>query len=179
MHIKLLSLKKHFLTLIIASCFVYTAQANPDLVNNQNFDKTSDEWVLLKEVSGIKVYYKINKCESTSNLTDPLKMTEAHLNSHETFGLKFVNENTTSTSISFSKITTTDGTDEMQTISISSGTTIIDSCESTAKLILTRKAGDKYPTSITAYLQEFKLTTNYDEKSTKILTSCSFFYRNN
>lgn len=155
-----LCFKKHLLTLIIASCLVYTAQANNDSANNQNFEKSYNEWTLLKEVSGIKVYYKISKCESTSNLTDPLKMTEAHLNSHETFGLKFVNENSTSTSVSFSKVTTTDGTDEMQTISISSGTTIIDSCESTAKLILTRKDGDKYPTSITKYLQEFKLTTN-------------------
>jgi hypothetical protein len=126
----------------------------------ENFNKPFNEWVLLKEVSGIKVYYKISKCESQNDVSDPLKMVEAHLNSHETFGLKFVNENATSTSISFSKITTTDGTDEMQTISISSGITIIDSCESTAKLILTRKADDKYPTSITAYLQEFKLTIN-------------------
>ena len=154
------TLKKHFLAFIIICSLVSKVQANNLSTDYKNLDKPFDEWVLLKEVSGIKVYYKINKCESTSNLTDPLKMTEAHLNSHETFGLKFVNENTTSTSISFSKITTTDGTDEMQTISISSGTTIIDSCESTAKLILTRKAGDKYPTSITAYLQEFKLTTN-------------------
>ena len=126
----------------------------------ENFNKPFDEWVLLKEVSGIKVYYKISKCESQNDVSDPLKMTEDLPDTHETFNLKFVNENATSRSISFSKTTTTDGSDEIQTISISSGTTIIDSCESTAKLILTRKVGDKYPSSVSGFLQNFKLTIN-------------------
>ncbi len=174
MRIKLLSLKKtqlfpllhkktfkkHLFTFIITSCLISTAQADNKLATMNSFDETVKEWVLLKNVSGIKVYYKISKCESQNNLIDPIKMAENHLNSHETFGLKFVNENSTSKSISFSKSATTNDTDEMRTISISSGTTIIDSCESSAKLILTRKTGDKYPTSVSEYLQKFKLTVN-------------------
>ena len=151
---------KHLLFLIIVCSLTNNTQATNYSTNNENFEKPYIEWTLLKEVSGITVYYKISKCESQTNIVDPLNFDPSTLDNHETFALKFVNNNATSKSINFSKVTTTDGSDEMQTITINIGTTIIESCEATAKLILTQNSSDTYPVSVTAFLDEFKLTTN-------------------
>ena len=83
-------------------------------------------WTLLKEVSGITVYYKIINCEEQNNFIDPTTLDPNSMNHHEIFQLKFVNENSSSKSISFSKITMI-GDSEMKTISISLGTTILES----------------------------------------------------
>lgn len=146
---------------IVTLMLLFSLQANSYTVNNQNSNTSDDEWTLLKKVSDISVYYKISECETQINVTDPSNFDPAHaLDNHQLFQLKFVNDNTTSKSINFSKITTTDGSDEMQTISINTGTTIIESCETTAKLILTKTAGDNYPISVNEYLEEFKFTIN-------------------
>jgi hypothetical protein len=153
-------LKNNLLILLIAFSLTNTTQANNSIITNYNFDTENDEWVLLKETSGVKVYYKISNCEDQNNLVNPLDFDPNTMVHHQTFQLKFINENLSIKSISFSKITTNDGYDEMETISIIPGTTILDSCESAAKLILTKELGDKYPISITDYLLDFKLTTN-------------------
>jgi len=154
-------LKKQILTLLILCSLVTTSvQANDSFTKNDKTKKQDNEWTLLKEVSGIKVYYKISKCESQDLITNPTNFDPLLIDNHETFALKFVNENSTSKTISFSKITRTDGSDEMQAISLRSGATVLESCESAAKLILSKKSGDNYPISVTEFLQEFKLTIN-------------------
>ena len=77
---KLLSLKKHLTTLLIASCLVYSAQANTDVVHNQGLDKSQSEWVLaseanyeqdseaqdytfLKTIDKVDIYFKQVFCE--------------------------------------------------------------------------------------------------------------------
>jgi hypothetical protein len=157
---KIKTFKKHFLAFIIICSLVSKVQANNLSTDYKSLDKPFDEWVLLKEVSGITVYYKIIKCESQDLINNPTSIDPSSIDNHETFALKFVNDNSTSKSISFSKITKTNGSDEMEAISLSPGTTIIESCETTAKLMLTQNTDDGYPISFNDYLNEFKLTTN-------------------
>ena len=66
MKTKLLSLKKHLTTLLIASCLVYTAQASNDFENNQNFDNPFEEWILQADVNGVKAYSRVTTCNDKS-----------------------------------------------------------------------------------------------------------------
>lgn len=151
---------KHLFYLIFICCFAYSVQATNYSNNHQDYEKTDTPWILLKEVSGITVYYKIIKCESQDIINNPTSFDPSSIDNHETFALKFVNSNSTSKSISFSKITMIDDNSKMRTISINTGTTILESCETSAKLMLTQNPNDGYPISFNDYLNEFKLTTN-------------------
>jgi hypothetical protein len=151
------SLKKHFLLLIITCCFVNITQASTSI---KTLDTPFEEWTLLKEISGIQVYYQISNCDKQKNTLDLTNLDEITNDNHQTFKLKFINTTSESKSISFSKTTTINDSDEIETITINPGTTLIESCENTAKLILTQNSGDKYPVSVSDYINSFKLTTN-------------------
>lgn len=117
-----------------------------------------DDWTLFRELDGVQVFYHISDCDNQESL-DPLDMGNAIPAGH-TFQLKFVNSNPSSRSVSFSKITKTDGSDEMESISISSGITLLDSCDDSPKMILTQQSGDNYPVAVTDFLEAFKITIN-------------------
>lgn len=115
-----------------------------------------DNWTLLKEESNVQVFYQSVVCVSAQDL-DPLD-TEAVDDSHDSFKLKIVNNNASSTSVTFSKITKTDDSDELKTITVPSGTTLLESCEAAPKLFLTKQEGDQYPIAFTDFLDAFILT---------------------
>jgi hypothetical protein len=116
-----------------------------------------DNWTLLKEEAGIQVYYQPVDCETQFDV-EPLELITAMENRHETFKLKVINSNTSSKSITFSKVTKTDTSDELITVSVNAGTTMFETCEASPKLILTKQDGDKYPIAFTDFLNEFSLT---------------------
>ena len=117
---------------------------------------SQDNWTLLKEESNVQVFYQSVVCVSAQDL-DPLD-TEAADDSHDSFQLKIVNNNASSTSVTFSKITKMDDSDELNTIMVPSGTTLLETCGVAPKLILTKQEGDQYPIAFTDFLNEFILT---------------------
>jgi hypothetical protein len=117
-----------------------------------------DNWTLLKEESGIQVYYQPVDCATQFDVVDPLDLMAAAENRHELLKLKVINSNTSSKSITFSKVTKTDDSDELITVSVSTGTTLFETCEASPKMSLTKQNGDKYPVSFTDFLNEFTLT---------------------
>lgn len=117
-----------------------------------------DPWTLLKEENGVKVYYQVSACDSDAS-ADPLDMLEGDLGS-EAFQLKIINDNPGSKSITYPKITKLDDSDELETISVASGTTLLETCETAPKIILTQAEGDQYPTSITEFVAAFQIIIN-------------------
>lgn len=115
-----------------------------------------DTWTLLKEESNVQVFYQAVQCVTAQNL-DPLDI-EAVDDRHDSFKLKIVNNSASNTSVTFSKITKTDDSDELKTITVPSGTTLLESCEVAPKLILTKQDGDQYPIAVTDFLNAFILT---------------------
>lgn len=115
-------------------------------------------WTLLKEESGVKVYYQITECDS-KEVIDPLEWVDGDP-THQTFQLKLVNENGGDKSITFSKLTKTDDSDELETITIPSGTTLLETCEAAPKMKLTKEDGDLLPIAVTDFLTAFILTIN-------------------
>ena len=63
-----------------------------------------DNWTPLKEEAGIQVYYQPVDCATQFDV-EPLELITAMENRHETFKLKVINSNTSSKSITFSKVT--------------------------------------------------------------------------
>ena len=117
-----------------------------------------DAWTLLKEEAGVKVYYQIAECDS-EDLIDPLEWADGDP-THQTFQLKLVNENSSDKSITFSKLTKTDDSDELETITIHSGITLLETCEAAPKMKLTKMEGDHLPTAVTEFLTSFVFTIN-------------------
>ena len=117
-----------------------------------------DNWTLLKEEAGIQVYYQPVDCATQFDVVEPLELITAMENRHQTFKLKVINSNTSSKSITFSKVTKTDTSDELITVSVNAGTTLFETCEASPKLILTKQDGDQYPIAFTDFLNEFSLT---------------------
>lgn len=117
-----------------------------------------EDWVLFKELSGVQVFYHISDCDSQET-PDPFDLEDASPDGHS-FQLKFVNSNSSSKSVSYSRVTKTDGSDEMETLSISSGITLVESCDDSPKMILTQQSGDGYPIAMTDFLEAFKITIN-------------------
>ncbi|SHI28844.1 hypothetical protein [Algibacter luteus] len=113
-----------------------------------------DSWTLLKEESNIQIFYELIPCESGQNI-DPIEFAEQGDLRHETFKLKIINNNASSKSITFSKVTTTNNSDELETISVVSGTTLLQTCESAPKMMLTKQYQDQYPIAVTDFLNEF------------------------
>ncbi len=113
-----------------------------------------DSWSLLKEEGGVSVFYQLIPCESDQNI-DPVELVNLEDLRHETFKLKIINNNTTSKNITFSKVTKTDDSDELQTISVVTGTTLLETCETAPKIMLTKQHEDKYPIAVTDFLNEF------------------------
>tara|TARA_R110001592_G_scaffold76723_6_gene231377 strand:+ start:1072 stop:1572 length:501 start_codon:yes stop_codon:yes gene_type:complete len=118
-----------------------------------------ETWKLLKEESGIKVYYQIVKCDTPPDVSDPLNIDVSSIG-HQTFQLKLVNDNVGDKSITFSKVTKTNDSDELQSITIGSGTTLLETCEASPKLILTKIEGDNFPIAVTDFLTAFTFTIN-------------------
>lgn len=125
------------------------------LVSFQSYAQ-NDSWTLLKEESGVKVYYKVAACDSDA-VIDPLEWVNGDP-THETFQLKLVNENNEDKSVTFSKVTKTDDSDEFEIITISSGTTLLESCKASPKLRLTKTEGDHFPVAMTDFLIDFQIT---------------------
>lgn len=115
-------------------------------------------WTLLKEENGVKVYYQIAECDS-EEIIDPLQWANGDP-AHETFQLKFVNDNNADKSVTFSKVTKTDDSDELETITIPAGNTLLESCAAAPKMMLTKMTGDHLPVSVIDYLSAFTLTVN-------------------
>ena len=114
-----------------------------------------DSWTLLKEESNVQVYYLTSTCGSMADI-DPLDVGTTP-DDYEIFKLKINNNNAASitTTLTFSEITKIDDSDETRTISIPSGTTILESCEEAPKLILSKQDGDQFPIAFTDYLNDF------------------------
>lgn len=146
----------HFVNFTNKSRLLLTSIILLMLISFQSYGQT--DWILLKEESGVKVYYHITACDSEQS-TDPLEMLEGD-SDHETFRLKIVNDNGESKSITFSKVTKTDDSDELETITISSGTTLLETCEAAPKMILTQAESDQYPISVTDFVAAFQITIN-------------------
>lgn len=127
------------------------------LVSFQSYAQ-NDSWTLLKEESGVKVYYKVAACDSDA-VIDPLEWVNGDP-AHETFQLKFVNDNNADKSVTFSKVTKTDDSDELETITIPVGNTLLESCTAAPKMMLTKMTGDHLPVSVIDYLSAFTLTVN-------------------
>ena len=115
-----------------------------------------DSWTLLKEESNVQVYYMTVACGSMEDL-DPLNIAAVD-DSHETFKLKFINNNASSVPVTFSKITKVDDSDEINLITVPPGTTLLETCEAAPKLILTKQQGDQYPIAVSDFLNDFKIT---------------------
>ena len=111
-----------------------------------------DNWTLLKEESNVQVFYQSVECASAIDL-DPLAIDDKH----DSFKLKIVNNNASSTSVTFSKITKLDDSDELNTITVPSGTTLLETCGVAPKLILTKQEGDQYPVAVKDFLDAFIL----------------------
>lgn len=116
-----------------------------------------DSWTLLKEEASVQVYYQPVDCATQFDV-EPLDLITAMENRHETFKLKVINSNTSSKSITFSKVTKTDTSDELITVSVNTGTTLFETCEASPKISLTKQNGDKYPVSFADFINEFILT---------------------
>lgn len=116
----------------------------------------SNEWVLLKDTVGVKVYYKIDACKKTVT-PDPLNVEQ--LSTEQSFQLKFVNQDAAGKSITLSEITRTEGKSELKTLRITSGTTLL-SCDESPKIILTKAQHDSFPSSVVDFLKNFKLIIN-------------------
>ena len=111
-------------------------------------------WTLLKEEANVQVFYELIPCENGQNM-DPIEFSEQGDLRHETFKLKIINNNASSKSITFSKVTTTDDSDELEIISVVSGTTLLQTCETAPKMMLTKQYQDEYPIAVTDFLNEF------------------------
>ncbi len=122
----------------------------------QTYGQTN--WTLLKEERGVKVYYQIAECdeERTQDPTDLYSMSA----SYDLFQLKIVNENAGEKSVTFSKDIKTDNSNQLETLTVSVGTTTIESCDSAPKIILTSREGDNRPIAVTDFLEAFVFTVN-------------------
>ncbi len=149
--------KTYFVNFISSSRKLLTSILFLVMLSFQTFAQ-DDTWTLLKEENGVKVYYQITPCDSEQS-DDPLEMLEGD-SDHETFRLRIVNDNGESKSITFSKVTKTDDSDELETITISSGTTLLETCEAAPKMILTQTESDQYPISVTDFVAAFQITIN-------------------
>lgn len=137
--------KKFFFSIIVLMLFSLQTYAQ-------------DNWTLLKEEAGVQVYYQPVDCATQFDVVDPLDLMAAVENRHELLKLKVINSNSTSKSITFSKVTKTDDSDELLTVSVSTGTTLFETCEASPKISLTKQNGDKYPVSFADFMNEFILT---------------------
>lgn len=146
----------HFVNSSIKSRTFLTSIVLLMLLSFQTF--AQDDWTLLKEENGVKVYYKVAACDSDA-VIDPLDWANGDP-THETFQLKLVNENSEDKSVTFSKVTKTDDSDELETITISSGTTLLETCTAAPKMMLTKLEGDQLPIAMTDFLAAFTFTIN-------------------
>jgi hypothetical protein len=116
-----------------------------------------DSWTLIKDESGVKIYYQIEKCESQKDI-DPIDMMTSEDLSHDTFKLKVINNNVSSRSITFSKVTKMDNSDEMTSIIATNGTTLLETCSSAPKMMLTKQESDQFPISVNDFINAFIIT---------------------
>lgn len=126
------------------------------LISFQTYGQS--DWTLLKEESGVKVYYQIAQCDGQES-DDPLDMLEGN-SREDILKLKFVNGASSVKSVTYAKVTKNDEVDELETIEIVVGTTIVETCEASPKIILTQQAGDNYPIAVNDFLEEFTITIN-------------------
>lgn len=150
-NLKIETIKKQTLVTLLLIFFVFTVSSS--------YSQTSGEWTQLSENKGITVYYQIAAGSSEPVLIDPMNL-QIPETGHETFRLKIVNANENAKSVTFSKKTKTDGNNELTTLEVNPGTTVLESYEEAPKLILTKIAGDQYPVSISDFLTAFVFTIN-------------------
>lgn len=116
------------------------------------------DWTLLKEEQGVKVFYKIATCQE-QQAPDPTNL-ETLDSGYDSFHLKIVNENDSQRVVTFSKETKTNGSNQLETLTVSAGTTKLETCEKAPKLILTQKEGDNWPIAVADFLEAFVFTIN-------------------
>lgn len=117
-----------------------------------------ESWTLLKEENGVRVFYQIAKCNSSSDV-DPLKWANGDP-TFDLFQLKIVNNNETAKDISYSHITKTDGSNEKRSVTASPGETLLEGCDKAPHLKLTSAENDNYPVAFTDFLEVFSLSIN-------------------
>jgi hypothetical protein len=118
----------------------------------------NDSWILLKEESGVKIYYQITQCDSQETV-DPLELLEGN-SREDILKLKFVNGGSSVQSVTYAKVTKNAEVDELETIELGVGTTIVATCETLPKIILTQQADDNYPITVNDFLEVFTITIN-------------------
>lgn len=145
----------HFVNSSIKSRTFLTSIILLMLLSFQTF--AQDDWTLLKEENGVKVYYQIADCNSSVS-DDPLDLINSTI--YQILKLKLVNESSDSKSVTFSKVTKADDGDEFETTEIVVGTTLIEDCETSPKITLTQTPNDNYPISVEEFLKAFSITIN-------------------
>ncbi|WP_286748137.1 hypothetical protein [Roseivirga sp. UBA1976] len=116
-----------------------------------------DNWTLLKESDGVKVFYQPEACQSQS-VPDPLQAATIGFG-HQTLKLKFVNSNSSNRSVTFSKVTK-NSSNELHSLNLAPGTTLLDKCDEAPRIILNQQKDDDYPVAFSDYIKAFELTIN-------------------
>ena len=132
-------------------CAVFCA-----LISFQSYGQNS--WTLLKEESGVQVYYQIAECSSSADV-DPLEWANGDP-TYDLFQLKIVNSNGSDKDVSYSHITKADGSHETRSVTASPGETLLEGCDNAPHLKLTSAENDNYPVAFTDFLEAFSLSIN-------------------
>lgn len=109
-------------------------------------------WSLLKNENYVSIYYQILDCVNSEDLDHEARLDQEEIE-HQSLLLKIVNNNSSSKTIKFSKITKVDKIDSYQAITFEKGTTILTSCSLVPKIILDDNPQSNYPKTYSEFFE--------------------------
>lgn len=113
-----------------------------------------EDWKLLKEASGVAVYYLVAECDAEGPSDGML----AESTTRQVIQLKIDNQRGEALTIAYPLTVKQSGNEDMKESSIATGTTVLSDCSQLPEISLTHESGDGLPISVSEYFQLFDVT---------------------
>ncbi len=114
-----------------------------------------ESWTLLKEESGVKVYYQIAPCDEAVDAVAPVGDPTQN---HQHLKLKIENSNSSNIGVEWDQEIKTTDNEGLIDITVDSGQTVIEECSMAPHVRLTVTSSDNYPTSFKEFLELVRIT---------------------
>ncbi len=113
-----------------------------------------EDWKLLKEASGVAVYYLVTECEVDAPSDEML----AESTTRQVIQLKVDNQSGKALTIAYPLTVKQSGNEDIKESAIAAGITVLNDCSQLPEINLTHQSGDGLPISVSEYFQLFDVT---------------------